>query len=733
MPALRISLSVLFALFLGACGGDDDASAPPPPPPPAIVVTLGTATPTIQAGQTAQFQATVTGSPQTQVTFSVEGGAANGSINASGLYTAPGTPGVFTVRATSTADTTRSATATVTVTAAPSPAITITPSAASVVPGGSVSFSTNLPATFSVVGSNAGSVTSTGPGNAVYTAPPVTGTFQVVATSTADATRQATATVSVNNGASFRITGSTRIAPGSSTQLTALLNGVPVNAAWTIMTPCTGCSITGAGLFQAGTTVQSVTIRATDQSSPAFITTTLVTIANEVILTLFAPPPGSASITAADLLTFNTVVSPDGIDRSVAFTTSPGTAAGQVIAVDYFHGWVPPSTPGHYTITAASVADPGKTASIPVQVTSAPATALVPTAGPPASNRYDHAAAALADGRVVVVGGLRDRQGYVPVLASEVFDPQTGRFRAGPSLAVERVKPEAVAIDGERVLVTGGREDYQTARNTAEILNLSTGVASAAGNTMSARRIHHAAVRLATGPNSGKVLVVGGFNGPVPYGVPTWLATDTADLFDPATGTFAASGARLNTARGLFTATPLADGRVLIVGGIDPSASAGTLASAELYDPAAGTFAFTGSMATPRFGHTATRLPDGKVLIVGGDRNAATQSSAEIYDPATGQFTAAASLLAVTRIHHAAAALGDGRVLVFGGESGDFVVRGTVEVFDPATRAFSVYARMSTARVRATATPLPTAPGGPKVLVFGGGADARGSIAETSP
>jgi len=245
--------------------------------------------------------------------------------------------------------------------------------------------------------------------------------------------------------------------------------------------------------------------------------------------------------------------------------------------------------------------------------------------------------------------------------------------------------------------------------------------------------MHHAMARLTTGPNSGKVLVMGGFNGPIPYGEPTWVATNSVDLFDPATNTFSAA-APLKTARGLLTATPLADGRILIVGGFEPDPGARALASAEIYDPVAGTFSFTGSMTVARYGHTATRLPDGKVLIVGGDPNAATRSTAEIYDPASGTFSTVASQLAVTRINHAAAALADGRVLVFGGESGNFLVRGTVEAYDPATQTFSLYARMATARVRGTATAVTSGPSSGKVLVFGGGArNTPAAAAELTP
>ena len=97
-----------------------------------------------------------------------------------------------------------------------------------------------------------------------------------------------------------------------------------------------------------------------------------------------------------------------------------------------------------------------------------------------------------------------------------------------------------------------------------------------------------------------------------------------------------------DVARYQHTATLLPNGKVLITGGLNGTSA---FSSAELYDPATGSFTLlTGTMATARSAHTATLLPNGKVLITGGWNGTAALSSAELYDPATGTFSATGSM-----------------------------------------------------------------------------------------
>src|SRR5439155_245673 len=167
----------------------------------------------------------------------------------------------------------------------------------------------------------------------------------------------------------------------------------------------------------------------------------------------------------------------------------------------------------------------------------------------------------------------------------------------------------------------------------------------------------------------------------------------------------------LFTARTRHTATLLPNGKVLVAGGNNGPA----LSSAELYDPATGMWAATGSLGTARERPTATLLPNGKVLVAGGASNESNfLNSAELYDPASGTWTATGSL-GTARAYHTATLLSNGKVLVAAG-GGSSNSLSSAELYDPATGSWSSTGSLGTAREEHTATLLASG----KVLVAGG-------------
>jgi hypothetical protein len=199
---------------------------------------------------------------------------------------------------------------------------------------------------------------------------------------------------------------------------------------------------------------------------------------------------------------------------------------------------------------------------------------------------------------------------------------------------------------------------------------------------MSVPRQGHTATLL----QNGTVLICGGSGG---YNGTVLASTE---LYDPATGTFSPTG-NMTTRRSGHTATGLPDGRVLIAGGQSNIAySFEVLHSAEVYDPSTGTFAATGDMKKERLGHSAALLADGRVLIVGGDgfvEGNLLISSAEVYDPRTATFTATGNTN-TGRFGASAALLPNGKVLVAGGHNGDDGPILKIESYDPGTGAFSL-------------------------------------------
>lgn len=216
---------------------------------------------------------------------------------------------------------------------------------------------------------------------------------------------------------------------------------------------------------------------------------------------------------------------------------------------------------------------------------------------------------------------------------------------------------------------------------------------------------------VATLLNDGRVLIIGGTGG-----------GNTAELYDPITGTFDPAGSTLLCHQQGATATRLLDGRVLIIGG----PGCGTSTGAEVYDPVAGTFSLTGSLNTPNISHQAAiLLPNGHVLIAGGQTNfpdPQSLASAELFDPSTGIFTRTGSMI-TDRSGPSATLLSDGKVLIIGGSRitspGNSVCLSSAEVYDPVTGIFTSVGDMNRVRCGGYWTQAPLLNNG-RVLIVGG-------------
>lgn len=302
----------------------------------------------------------------------------------------------------------------------------------------------------------------------------------------------------------------------------------------------------------------------------------------------------------------------------------------------------------------------------------APSSSRVGTVTPAASMlepRSGQTATLLADGKVLIAGGMRRNQDFYK--SAELYDPATGKFQPTGEMSVGRVGHAAVLLRSGKVLIAGGWIGHGTT-DSAELYDPATGKFTVIAK-MTSRRARESATLLA----NGDVLLEGGADHDGPDG-----AMASAEIFHADTLRFQPTGA-LHHARTAHTATLLNDGRVLIVGG----GGAKLIAGAELYDPKTGAFTPTGTLLTPRHKHTAGLLPDGRVLIAGGSDEhdwSGTMTSAEIYDPRTGKFTATLPLNdSRFKLPNEAVQLSSGTLLVGGGSK-------QVEIYDPSTGRFQV-------------------------------------------
>jgi hypothetical protein len=394
----------------------------------------------------------------------------------------------------------------------------------------------------------------------------------------------------------------------------------------------------------------------------------------------------------------------NGRKADATWAVEEGAAGGIVTSSGLYTA---PSSPGMYHVVATAASEPSKAATAAVSVATSgftvtgsmgtarsghiatllangkvlivgsdasaelfdPASGTFTPTGSMTTLRYGSTATLLANGLVLIAGGFGPGTSQLPRLsAAELYDPGSGTFAATGSMAVGRVLHTATLLSDGRVLIAGGTDSSGgggAATASAELYDPSTGAFTLTGS-MASERAHHTATLLA----SGRVLIVGGWNGHAADAAddPPWDPL-FAEQFDSSSRAFKSAG-NMSATRIGHSAISLHDGKVLVLGGVpnlqnvhqqlpDPQ-------YAEIYDPAAGTFSSAGSFTLSLTKYTATLLTDGTVLIAGGEQAGVALTSAELLDPTTGTLSLTGGLV-IARKGHTATRLNDGRVLVTGG------------------------------------------------------------------
>lgn len=316
--------------------------------------------------------------------------------------------------------------------------------------------------------------------------------------------------------------------------------------------------------------------------------------------------------------------------------------------------------------------------------------------------RVDHVSFTLPDGRVLVVGENDTGAGPFAPVSSFIYDPATGAWSVGPMPLQPHQNSMSVKLADGRFMVAGGRHNG-TAQANAEIYNPFTNTWQVTA-PMNRGRVHGTLTLLP----DGRVLAAGGFN---------FAFDPTSETWDPNTNTWTMTSSQMQVGRWLHTATLLDNGDVVVAGG-ENYVFGGALNSTAIYRN--GTWQNGATLAVPRAGHRAAKLPDGRLMLMSGftGLNVMGTPTTEIYDPSIHTWSLGPTM-AIGRFNGPTLVeMPDSTLLMIGGQSSANPVEytATVERYNPSTNIWSMEPPMNMARTAHIATLLSTG----EVLVSGG-------------
>ena len=544
-----MALAIAAVMGVWGCGGGSDPPHVPTPtqtPSPSISVAVTPNSITLSQGATQFFAANVTGTTNTSVAWSVQEDS-GGTIDSTGIYTAPqNSTGTFHVVARSLANPAFMGMAAVTVSQ-----LAISPTAVTLPPDGTQTFTATTSGTWSIEETGGGQINAAG----FYTAPSAPGFYHVVATSMEETTFTATATITVTTSSSrFTPTGSLHEARGLHTATLLPNNKVLVaygsnSSSYTAVTGYVGLSSVEVYDPSTGTFTE---ILGEDGAGTFGHTATLLPNGTVLLAGGFVNSVWDYSVSGATNGASLYGSATGEFSSTASMTASRGGHTATLLAN------------GKVLIAGGADQDPTGTGLASAELYD-PSTGTFTQTGSMAVGRFLHTATQLQDGKVLIVGGVATSSSD-PVATAEVYDPGTGTFSMTGAMATARERHTATLLADGRVLIVGGTTSTGTGdmepTTTVEIYDPSTGLFSVTGSMAEARTFHTATLL----PN-GTVLVAGGGD-----------ENSTAEVYDPATGSFSITGG-MEVGRSGHTATLLPNGSVLVAGG---GIFAG-LASAELY------------------------------------------------------------------------------------------------------------------------------------------------------